>query len=165
MGVFVPEGFTFVRPHRRGTSADREREKVYRSRSALRCLRAIPPSAGDERDGWFTFERNVADWLAREGYEVDHLAASRTGDGGVDIQASRIGEVLLVQCKRWARPVGPSTVRELIGTLTTFPDGARGVLVLSGSLTEGAKTLAYQAGIQFIENVDFGRTVDGSLRR
>ena len=39
-GIVVPEGFTFVRPHQRGDVAH---ERIYRSRSALQCLRALTP--------------------------------------------------------------------------------------------------------------------------
>ena len=39
-GIMVPEGFTFVKPHRRG---DKAQERIYRSRSALQCLNALAP--------------------------------------------------------------------------------------------------------------------------
>jgi len=103
---------------------------------------------------------NVKKWLASNGFEVEHLAASKNGDGGVDIQAFKGEEHLLVQCKYWRKErLGPAIVREMIGVLQTFPVGAKGVVVTSTKLTEGAKKLAIENGIQFIENVDFKKEI------
>ncbi len=161
-GIVVPEGFTFVRPHRRGDAAQ---ERIYRSRSALQCLRALKPVADTgTRDSWFTFELRVREWLATNGFQVGHLAASRNGDGGVDIQASKGSEHLLVQCKYWHRQnVGPNVVREMLGTLQTFPPGSKGVVVTSSELTSAAKDLAIQHGIQFVERVNFGAGIQRKL--
>ena len=157
-GITVPEGFTFVRPHKRGDMAV---ERIYRSRSALNCIRALDlPSLDKQRDAWFTYELNVKKWLAANGYEVEHLAASKNGDGGVDIQAFKGDEHLLVQCKyRRKTKIGPAVVREMMGVLQTFPEGAKGVIVTSSELTEGSKNLALENGIQFIENVDFTKQI------
>lgn len=143
----IPEGFTFVQPHRRG---DKAQEQIYRSRSALQCLRALDPVGPENRqDAWFTYELNVKNWLATNGFEVEHLAANKRGDGGVDIQAYKGSEHLLIQCKNWqVAKIGPSVIRELMGTLQTFPAGARGVIVTSTELTEGAKKLAMENKIE-----------------
>jgi Restriction endonuclease len=161
-GIIVPEGFTFVRPHRRGDAAQ---EQIYRSRSALQCLQALKPVADTgARDSWFTFELRVREWLATNGFHVEHLAASRNGDGGVDIQASKGSEHLLVQCKYWhSQNVGPNVIREMLGTLQTFPPGSKGVVVTSSELTSAAKDLAIQHGIQFIERVNFGAGIQRKL--
>ena len=153
-GIVVPEGFTFVRPHKRG---DKAQEHIYRSRSALQCIRSLEPMPLESgRDAWFTYELNVKKWLESNGYEVDHLAGNRNGDGGVDIQACKGEEHLLVQCKYWQTgKITPGVIREMIGTLQTFPEGSRGVIVTLSELTEGAKQLAAQHGIQYIERVDF----------
>jgi restriction endonuclease len=161
-GIIVPEGFTFVRPHRRGDAAQ---ERIYRSRSALQCLQALKPVADSgTRDSWFTFELNVREWLANNGFHVEHLAASRNGDGGVDIQASKGNEHLLVQCKYWhGQNVGPNVIREMLGTLQTFPPGSKGVIVTSSELTSAAKELAVEHGIQFIERVNFSAGIQRKL--
>lgn len=161
-GIIVPEGFTFVRPHRRGDAAQ---ERIYRSRSALQCLQALKPVADTgTRDSWFTFELRVREWLASNGFHVEHLAASRNGDGGVDIQASKGNEHLLIQCKYWhGQNVGPNVIREMLGTLQTFPSGSKGVVITSSELTSAAKDLAIQHGIQFIERVNFGAGIQRKL--
>jgi hypothetical protein len=161
-GIVVPEGFTFVRPHRRG---DQAQEHIYRSRSALNCIRALTKlSEGSVKDDWFTYELNVKQWLASNGYEVVHLAGNRNGDGGVDIQAMREDEHLLVQCKyRLKAKIGPDVIRELLGTLQTFPAGANGLVVTSSELTDGAKELAIKHNVQFIERADFLTGLKGKL--
>jgi hypothetical protein len=153
-GIIVPEGFTFVRPHKRG---DKVQEKIYRSRSALQCIKALKGmDIGNSKDTWFTYELNVKNWLHANGFEVEHIAASRHGDGGVDIQAFKGDEHLLVQCKYWQKDrIGPNVIREMLGTLQTFPKGAGGVIITSTELTEGAKKMAIENGIQYIENADF----------
>lgn len=122
----------------------------------MRCIQALPRNAPTGNDDWFTFELNVKNWIQSHGYRVVHLTGNPGGDGGVDIQATRENENLLIQCKYWhAENVGPAVVRELIGALTTFPEGSRGVIITSNSLTEGARNLALDKGIEFIENVNF----------
>ena len=101
---------------------------------------------------------NVKKWLTANGYEVEHLAASKNGDGGVDIQAFKGNEHLLVQCKyRQKTRIGPAIIREAMGVLQTFPKGAKGVIVTSAELTPGLRSLAVENGIQVIENVDFAK--------
>ena len=80
------------------------------------------------------------------------------------IQAYRDDEHLLVQCKHWQKEkIGPHIIREMLGTLQTFPEGAHGVIITSTHLTESAKRLAIQNGIQFIENVDFSQRISSKL--
>jgi hypothetical protein len=137
-GIMLPEGFTFVKPHQRGQKAQ---EVIYRSRSALQCIQALGPiSTPGTSDHWFQYELNVKNWLASNGFEVEHLAASRIGDGGVDIQAYRDEEHLLVQCKHWQKEkIGPRIIREMLGTLKTFPEGAQGVIITSTQLNRRRK--------------------------
>jgi len=161
MGVYVPEGKTFVRGHSRGHLAA---EKIYRSRSALMCLRMIDKEASGQ-DAWFGFERNAKQWLEGHGFKVDHASASRNGDGGVDLQASKGSENLLIQCKYWKNPVGLNVVREMIGTLITFPAGSQGVILTSSELTIPAKELAIEHHIQFVENVSFEKPIDHKLKK
>ncbi len=101
-GIIVPEGFTFVRPHRKG---DKAQEPCYGLSSTVsgqalpdRQLRPRPPC-----------REPYTKWLIANGYEVEHLAGGRNGDGGVDIQASKEDEHLLVQCKFWlTQKIGPT---------------------------------------------------------
>ena len=50
-----------------------------------------------------------------------------------------------------------------MGTLQTFPKGSRGVVITVGELTDGAKRLALEHGIQYIERVDFQSEIKAKL--
>jgi len=51
----------------------------------------------------------------------------------------------------------------MLGTLQTFPQGAKGVIVTSSELTPAAKELAIEHGIQFIERVNFAQGIQREL--
>jgi hypothetical protein len=72
------------------------------------------------RPKWFEFEKDCAGLLRARGMRVIHQAASRDGDGGVDLYAVDTDEQpWVVQCKCWAkhREVPPSVIRELAGAI------------------------------------------------
>ncbi len=88
-GMTVPDGVTFVRAHRRG---EKDREVVYRSRSAMQALFA-PLDTTDEHatadehvtSSWFWFEDSV-----RAHLEAAHLSIERLTPflNGVEILAA-----------------------------------------------------------------------------
>ena len=157
-GFILPKGYTFVRPHRRGHL---QKQTVYRSRSALKTLYTKLEFKEDTASQplWFQFELDVREMLDKQGFITEHVAASRIGDDGVDIYAkkkdSNSSEHWLVQCKCYSpkNKVGKSIVRELIGTLVSESANveARGMIITSSSLTEGAKKLAIKHQIKWIE--------------
>jgi hypothetical protein len=156
LGFRVPEGFTFVRRHRRGEG---EMERRYRSISALSLLGATQQGgpAGSFRDNWLEFERNTKKWLESSGWSIEQWSASRRGDHGIDIVVSKEARIAIVQCKFWdpARSVGPNVVRDLIGARSAVGAIVEALLVTSSRLTEGAVKLAHETGVKFIESVDF----------
>lgn len=157
-GFAVPQGYTFVRPHERGHL---KREVVYRSRSALRSLYEVDDEAPRTTVRWFEFERDVRDALIGLGFEVEHVAASRRGDRGVDVYAKKgsgLDEVCwVIQCKCWspARKVGPDVVRELLGALEGYPKETRGMIVTTSTFTAGAITDAARAGVRLMSGEEF----------
>jgi hypothetical protein len=158
-GICVPEGFTFVKPHKRGHI---QAEKLYRSRSAMQCLRVLDfkEECGDD---WFSYELNTKSWLERNGFSVDHLSGSRNGDGGADLRASKGEAIILIQCKYWRNPVGVGVVRELIGTLQDYPEGTMGLIAASSTLTQDARTYAEKHSIHFIEHLRFDQEICAKL--
>ena len=80
--------------------------KRRQARRTLDGLRALPPAE---------FETEVGRWLRREGWSVEHRGG--TGDGGIDLVATRGRETLAVQCKRYAETaaVSAAQVRDLYG--------------------------------------------------
>lgn len=158
-GICVPEGFTFVKPHKRGHI---QAEKLYRSRSAMQCLRVLD-FKNECGDDWFTYELNTKSWLESNGFSVDHLSGSRNGDGGADLRASKGEAIILIQCKYWRNPVGVGVVRELIGTLQDYPEGTMGLIAASSTLTQDARTYAEKHSIHFIEHLRFDQEIRAKL--
>ena len=108
---------------------------LFRRRDALRTiagLRALPP-----RD----FEEEVARWLRRDGWRVEHRGG--TGDGGIDIIARHQGETIAVQCKRYAESaaVSAAQVRDLYGAAVAAGASAA-VLITTGRVSAPAHAWA-----------------------
>jgi len=102
------------------------------------------------------FEDLVAEYYRKRGF--DTRVTSRSRDGGVDLVARRASDVgvdhLIVQCKHYPdRLVGPSVVRELIGTRQDNPQANRAVLVTSGKFSEDAKRLARKHRIDLVDGI------------
>ena len=163
-GFSVPRGYTFVRPHRRGGKAEKERQRIYRSRSASMILyRSLVKAPPGTRPAWFDFEKDVAALMVSKGLEVVHQAASRNGDGGVDIYAhDKANDIVwAIQCKCYApqRKIGPGIVRELFGSLHRYPEGTRGMVVTTSSLTYGALKEASALSIEVIDGDRFATLI------
>ena len=158
-GLSVPTGYTFVRPHERG---HKKVEVIYRSRSALQSLyTTIEDGVPQGRPLWFQFERDVSKLMERLGYDVQHVAASRRGDYGVDVYATKFTEDQIenwvIQCKCYSskNKVGPKIVRELIGSLSHYAEPTKGMVVTTSSFTAGAIEEAKQVGIKLIDGIEF----------
>ncbi|CAG8637945.1 11384_t:CDS:2 [Gigaspora margarita] len=54
----------------------------------------------------------------------------RPGDGGVDLFGNHEGYLLLVQCKKWRRKIGPGVLRELEGVLSRYRGATIGIIVV-----------------------------------
>ncbi|MCO5396582.1 restriction endonuclease [Ralstonia soli] len=162
-GMHLPEGFTFVRPHTRGAMAEVERVRVYRSRSASRMIYEEVSTAPDgARPEWFEFERDCMQLLTDRGLRVIHQAASRDGDGGVDLYAvDESGQSWIVQCKCWAahRSVGPETVRELHGAIAFADRGgsatSKGIVITTSRFTSGVAEVGREFGFELIDGQQF----------
>jgi superfamily II DNA or RNA helicase len=90
------------------------------------------------------FEERCARVLETRGWSVERTP--RSHDGGVDLIARRVDEIgleqmIFVQCKDYARPVGVETIRELIGVL---PAGmpVQAIIAARSGLTGEAKAAA-----------------------
>lgn len=165
-GLHVPKGYTFVRPHCRGGKANIKTQRIYRSRSASSILyKTLSKAPKGNRPKWFDFEKDVAAFMASKGFEVIHQAASRNGDGGVDVYAhdSSNDTIWAIQCKCYSpnRKVGPGIVRELAGSLHRYPDGTRGMIVTTSSLTPAALK---EASVLNIEAID-GKKFSGCIKQ
>ena len=167
-GLYVPKGYTFVRPHERGL-VTMEKQKIYRSRSASAMLfHAIESPPADHTPAWFKFERDMVNLLNSEGLETQHMAANRNGDGGVDIFAYKPDDDSLyaIQCKCYSlnRPVGVQVVRELIGSLSQYPEETVGMIITTSSFTKGAIDLANENNISLVDGDQVNRIADDLKR-
>ena len=89
----------------------------------------------------------------KDDYPVIHQAASRDGDGGVDLYAvDESGQSWIVQCKCWAahRSVGPEIVRELHGAIAFADRGSsgtsKGIVITTSRFTSGAAEVGREFG-------------------
>jgi len=157
-GFTIPKGYTFVRAHERGHLA---REVIYRSRSALRALFTAVETKPSQPVEWFAFERDVLNLMEKLGFDVQHVAASKRGDHGVDVYATKganldeVSWVIQCKCYRLDRKVGPSIVRELVGTLAEYPRGTRGMVVTTSDFTTEARLTAQRAEIRLMAGEEF----------
>jgi CxxC-x17-CxxC domain-containing protein len=117
----------------RGIDALVESARGRRMRGVRRIEEILDSSPTD-------FERLCRELFAAMGYRV--LRVGGQSDGGVDIRATRTGEAVLIQCKRWRnRPVGVKVARELLGVVVS-EGAAQGVLVTTSRFTPDAQAFA-----------------------
>jgi HJR/Mrr/RecB family endonuclease len=82
-----------------------------------------------------------------------------SGDGGIDVQASKGTENIAIQCKHWrTKQVGPRDVRELRGAVTA--SNVRPILITSGSFTEAARKEGREKNIELIDGIELIQRID-----
>ena len=91
-------------------------------------------------NGW-QFEQEVADVVAKHGFETEVTKGS--GDGGVDIKMQKDNINYIVQCKNHINPVSPNDVRALWGVKDDFGADVA-IMVASSGVT--------QMGLDFIKS-------------
>ena len=132
---------------------------IYRSRSALQLIYNIVDPGGSTDVEWFKFERDVVSLMKVLGYDVKHQASNRSGDGGVDVFAydPKGDEIWAIQCKCYAahHKVGPEVIRALYGSMTSYPEGTKGMVVTTSTFTAGAKKEAHKMNITLIDGCQF----------
>ena len=77
-----------------------------------------------------------------------------TGDGGVDVVAFQDEPLTrgkyIIQCKDWQNPVGEPVLRDLLGAVTA-EDAVKGILITSGTFTDGARRFAEGKRLELID--------------
>ena len=120
-GCRVPEGYTFVRPHERGKQA--ARAVIYRSRSALQSIYQLDQTLPAGTADWFKFEKDVERFLGKAGFEVQHRAAARNGDQGVDLYATKgvdleaVNWIIQCKCYHLGHPKDPISCASCMASL------------------------------------------------
>jgi restriction system protein len=93
------------------------------------------------------FEVELALVLKRLGYNVRWTG--RAGDGGVDLELSRGGHEVIVQCKAHKNPIGPGPVRDLYGTMI-HRKANEAWLVTANGFSQAARDFAHGKGIRLL---------------
>lgn len=126
--------------------------KDYRS-EALEVLLALPASG---------FER-LSQRLLREAGFTQVAVTGKSGDGGIDgygtLQINHLVSFkVLFQCKRFAKSVASSHVRDFRGAMAGRAD--KGIIITTGTFTAEAKREATRDGVPPIELIDGDKLLD-----
>ena len=105
-----------------------ERIKYHNWAKTIHDLVEMPPA---------DFERHIAYIFQEMGYNASVVGGS--GDGGIDVIASKDGEKTVVQCKRYAidRTISSPELRNFIGAMTVS-QATKGYFVTTASFTKPA---------------------------
>lgn len=102
------------------------------------------------------FEHAASELLRLEGYLVTENRNPADEDGGVDFEAAKSGETLLVQCKHKWVDVNVREVRELWG-LVASEGVTGGIFVTSARFTERAREFARGKRLRLVDGEEFLR--------
>ncbi len=86
-----------------------------------------------------------------------------SGDQGVDIVADKRGARIVVQCKKYSKPVGNRAVQEIVAGIAHEGAG-RGVVVATADYTPAAVSLAASNQVLLLRHEDL-RRIDRLLTR
>ncbi|WP_170963091.1 restriction endonuclease [Burkholderia humptydooensis] len=108
------------------------------------------------------FER-LSQRLLREAGFVQVVVTGSSGDGGIDgygtLQVNPLVSFkVLFQCKRYAKSVPPSQVRDFRGAMSGRTD--KGIIITTGTFTAEARREAVRDGVPPIELIDGEKLVD-----
>lgn len=126
--------------------------KNYRE-EALETMLGLPPAG---------FER-LAQRILRESGFTQVVVTGQSGDGGIDgygiLQVNPLVSFkVLFQCKRYAKSVAPSQVRDFRGAMSGRAD--KGIIITTGTFTQEAKREATRDGAPPIELIDGEKLID-----
>lgn len=85
------------------------------------------------------YEHFCAERLRQLGWSAEVTKAA--GDQGADIIATKDDDVMVVQCKRYAKAVGNKAIQEIVGALRYY-DAAYALVIATNGYTKAAKALA-----------------------
>lgn len=104
---------------------------------------------------WRQFERLVAEWFHRQGYQVEETGGGGP-DGGIDLTLRREGRFEIVQCKQWRRrQVAVPTVREMWGLMQHHRADAVWIVCI-GEFTPDAAAFATGKPIRLVTGKELG---------
>lgn len=106
---------------------------------------------------WREFEELVGQVFRGRGYNV--IRSEPGPDDGVDLEATKGSERVLVQCKHWrAQRVGVKIVRELHGVVAAR-GASGGYVVTSGVFTQEAWAFAENCNLELVDGDKLGSLI------
>lgn len=109
------------------------------------------PEEDEAPEDGVPYERFCAARLERAGWRTHPTPAS--GDQGADIVAEQGGARLVVQCKRYGRPVGNAAVQEAAAA-ARYWSGDMAAVVSNAGFTPAARKLAAATGVLLLHHDD-----------
>lgn len=100
------------------------------------------------------FEQRCAIVLRSRGWEARTTKGS--GDQGVDVLAAKGGLCVVIQCKRYRKPVGNKAVQEALAGMA-FSGAHRAAVVSNAGYTPAARELAGRTGVHLMHYTDLER--------
>lgn len=98
-----------------------------------------------DRMSGIEFEQYLSTFFASCGYQVTQTPASH--DQGADLILTKFGESIVVQAKRQKRPVGTTSIQEVV-TAQRVHRTEKARVITSSAFTKPAVTLAQQLGVE-----------------
>ncbi len=98
--------------------------------------------------GGIEFEHWCAARIGEQGWSVRVTKA--TGDQGIDLEATKVNKVIVIQCKRWDQPVGNGAVQEIYAGKAYHLADAACVIATCG-FTPSAHELARNIGVVLLD--------------
>ncbi|GJE66615.1 hypothetical protein LNAOJCKE_3835 [Methylorubrum aminovorans] len=140
--IIEERGFAdYVEPHFDAMEAIVER---------VACAHPLPDEIDTPEDG-VAYERYCAERLGEAGWDARPTGAS--GDQGCDVIAEKAGVRLVVQCKRYTRPVGNAAVQEVAAAALHW-SGDMAAVVSNAGFTPAARKLAGTTGVILLHHDD-----------
>ncbi len=112
-----------------------------------------------KRISWQDFELLVTETFKRDGYKVREAGGAQA-DGGIDLEAYRGGQKIIVQCKHWKKTsVGVNIVREMFG-VGIHEQASVVYIVTCGYFTKDAKEFAKGKAIRLVNGYQLLHWID-----
>ena len=112
-----------------------------------------------KRISWQDFELLVTETFKRDGYKVKEAGGAQA-DGGIDLEAYRGGQKIIVQCKHWRKTsVGVNIVREMFG-VGIHEQASLVYIETCGYFTKDAKEFAKGKAIRLVNGYQLLHWID-----
>jgi restriction system protein len=109
----------------------------------------------------YEYERYCAAQLEKRRWRT--IVTKAAHDQGVDIIATKAGRRIVLQCKKYAKPVGNQAVQQIVAAIA-HESAERGVVVATSDFTRAARKLAASNNVLLLHHRDL-RDIDRLLAR